>query len=279
VSHNISTRLADLLASHGDDVPLDQAAIAVALNEDPACDPAAVIDDLDTLAKATGHSPGVAPGRGMGRINEVLFRRFEFQGDHDNYHHLDNSLIHKVLGRRKGMPITLSLVYAEVARRLDIPLDGVGFPGHFVLRPRHSESPVFIDAFHQGRVLQEDQLWGLFQKTYPDAAISERAWQAMLAPVSNPAFIARICRNLKASHAMSQDAAGVARASRMLLVLEDGPEQYRDLGLALSTLGETAEATDALANYLATVPDAEDAPAITARLSMLALKTQGTRRS
>ncbi len=275
MSHTISTRLADLVAAHGDDLPLDQGAIAVAMNEDPACDPAAVVDDLDTLAKATGHSPGVAPGRGMGRINEVLFRRFEFQGDQDNYHHVDNSLIHRVLGRRRGMPITLSLVYAEVARRLDIHLDGVGFPGHFVLRPRHSESPVFIDPFHQGRVLQEDQLWGLFEKTYPDATITERAWQAMLAPVSNASFIARICRNLKASHAMSQDAAGVARASRMLMILSDGPEQYRDLGLALSNLGETAEATDALATYLATVPDAEDAAAITARLSMLSLQRSG----
>jgi regulator of sirC expression with transglutaminase-like and TPR domain len=275
VSHTISTRLADLIASYGDDVPLDQAAIAVAMEEDSKCDPAAVVDDLDTLTKATGHSPGVAPGRGMGRIHEVLFRRFEFQGDRDNYHHIDNSLIHRVLGRRRGMPITLSLVYAEVARRLDIQLDGVGFPGHFVLRPRHSESAVFIDPFHQGRVLQEDQLWGLFQATYPEATITERAWQAMLAPVSNVGFIARICRNLKASHAMRQDAAGVARASRLLLVLNEGPEQYRDLGLALSSLGETAEATDALATYLATVPEATDAAAMTARLSMLSLIPSG----
>lgn len=275
MSHTISSRLADLVHAHGDDLPLDQAAIAVAIDEDPGCDPAAVLDDLDTLARATGHSPGVAPGRGMGRINEVLFRRFEFQGDTDNYHHVDNSLIHKVLARRRGMPITLCLVYAEVAKRLDIHLDGVGFPGHFVLRPRHSESAVFIDPFHQGRVLAEDQLWGLFQQTYPDASITERAWQAMLSPVSNTGFIARICRNLKASHAMRQDAEGIARASRRLIVLGDGPEQYRDLGIALSALDDRPGATDALATYLALAPEAEDATAITARLSLLSITPSG----
>lgn len=262
-------RLEALLEEHGDDLPLDEGAIAIAQLFDPACQREHVLDDLDTLARATRFEPGVAPGRAMGRINEVLFRRFEFRGDTEQYHHPYNSFIHQVLGRRLGMPITLCLVYAEIARRLDVHLDGVGFPGHFVLRPRHAPNPVFIDAFHSGRVLQEDQLWGFFTKQYPDAAISEATWQGMMEPVSRRAFLTRIARNLRASYAMQESAEGVAKACSLLVLLEDEPEHHRDLGMSLLASGDKDGARDALATYLALRPDADDAMAVAARLTLL----------
>lgn len=262
--------LSALLDAHGEALPLAEAAIAVAVDEDPGCRPDAVREDLDTLARATGFSPGEgSPGRVMARLNEVLFSRLGFTGDVEDYHGVDNSLIHRVLGRRRGMPLTLSIVYAEVAGRLGVALDGVAFPSHFVLRPRHARAPVFIDPFHRGRLLDEDQLWGFFQQLHPGAQISEATWTTLIAPAPNRDVIARLVRNLKRSHVDRGDAAGVLRACERLLLLAPTPEEHRDRGLVLADLGRTEEARDALATYLAHRPDADDARVVALRLSML----------
>ena len=165
---------------------LDLAAAALCPAQEvyPALDPAICYRQLDDLAAAIRPNISAYPLKTIQAINHHLYTELGFSGNQIDYYEPDNSYFNRVLERRIGIPITLALVYLEVAQRLDFPMVGVGMPGHFLVRPMVEDMAVYVDPFSQGEVLFPADCLTIFQQLYGDNA----AWStAYLAPITaNP---------------------------------------------------------------------------------------------
>ncbi len=128
-------------------------------------------------------------------INNYLYEELGFTGNHSNYYDPRNSFLNEVLARRTGIPITLALVYLEIAQRIDFPMISIGMPGHFMIRPDFEDSEIFIDTFHNGDILfAEDcrqKLMNIYQQEIPYLTAS------LVPTVTKPQFIARMLNNLQ----------------------------------------------------------------------------------
>ena len=247
-----------LLQEHDADLPLDEAAACLAAEEQDDLDPQAIIASLDQLAADVRLPAGGTLTDAIARINHLLFTQLGFTGDRQTYDDPSNSLLNQVLSRRKGLPILLSLLYMEVGRRLGLDFVGVGFPSHFLIRPRQAD--FFIDPFTDGRILRSVQLQVWLSRLYPQAVIDDEVFARATADVTNRRLMLRINHNLKASHLRREDLPGAIRASERLLLLdEDIPDERQQLGQMLLAVGRREEGLAELAHYLALNPTSPDA--------------------
>ena len=202
----------------------------------------------------------------MAAINRHLFEELGYSGNHDEYYDPRNSYMNEVLSRRLGNPISLALVQMEVARRLGVPLDGVSFPGHFLVRLPVDDGVLVMDPFNRGRPLNADELRlrarPHFGEDVPDEALME-----ILNPAPPRAILVRMLRNLYALYTENGDwARGVRCADRILRLVPDNAEAVRDRGLGYSELGHRAAAHHDLGRYLQLSPEADDAEAVRNRI-------------
>ncbi len=161
------------------------------------------------------------------------------------------------MDRRTGIPITLSLVYLEIARRIDFPMVGVGMPGHFLIRPDFEDAGIWVDAFNAGEILFPEDCKELLWEIYghPVPLLPE-----FLEPVSPRQFLERMLSNLKLIYITQTDAPRALEVvDRILLLFPDSLTELRDRGILHDHLGYAQEAIDDLEAYLAQVPEAEDA--------------------
>ncbi len=259
--------LAALVGAHHDDLPLDQATALVAVDdgapgaEDPAAAVQAVCGQLDALARGIVLREGASVYEGLARLRLALFEgEAAFKGDVHDYHAVENSWLPRVLARRRGIPITLSVVLIEVARRAGLPLVGVGFPGHFLVRPAVADPPFWIDPFRGASVRNEAELRLLYLELSDGKPPPPARWARFIAPVSNRQILVRINNNLKHSYARRGEPEGALRAVERNLVLDPlAWHERRDRGLLLLQLGRTGEGRESLRHYLAGLPDAPDA--------------------
>ncbi len=249
-----------LLAVGGEHARLDRAVALLAADEDPTADPDSVVASLDDLASRLHLPRGATTVEAVARVNTHLFGRLGFAGDLSSYDDPRNSLLHRVVERRKGLPILLSVLYMEVARRAGLPVDGVGFPGHFVVRPRDADPPFYVDPFHEGAVVRfdtlRDRLVHLVPEANRDAALRER----FLGPTGVRQILLRMTNNLRASYLRRADGLGVLRClERLLLLQPDEPSLRRDRGLLFLDLGFVDAGVHALETYLERHPDVPEA--------------------
>ena len=191
------------------------------------------------------------------RLNEVLFSEFGFRGNTDQYFDARNSFLNDVLDRRTGIPITLSVVYLEVARRIELPLVGVGLPGHFLVKYDDGAQEILLDPFHSGRLLTEDDCRAKIAEMYQGEM---RFHKALLAAVSKRQILLRMLRNLKGIYAQAKDhAKTLSVIERLLLLAPEADTELRDRGLVHFGLQRYAEARADLEAYLRRAPQASDA--------------------
>ena len=195
-------RFADLINRPDVENHLDLMIALIAQSIDPHGDVATIISAIDRLADLC---PPTFDG-----IIDTLFATGMFVGDGDDYHHLDNSLMHRVLERRSGMPITLSVLAIEVGKRLDVPIGGIGLPGHFVVRS--NESGLFADPF--GRGVRYDRA-GIIRSWRRRTGSVVDPDAAMLAPVSSRAIVLRILNNVKHSLQGGEEPTLLARLAQL----------------------------------------------------------------
>ena len=256
-------RFAELVDGRSDDLPVDLCCAWLAAEERPGLKATTVIDDLDLLAD--GVRAGATVVESVARLNQHLFSALGFKGDHESYEDPQNSLIDHVLARRRGIPILLCIVYMEVARRIEVEVDPIGFPGHFLISPSGAKPRFFIDPFNGGRILNRDALFERLKKMGAPPH-SER----FLRSVSDRYILIRVCNNLKGAYLKRQDVLGGLRATeRLLLLSEDLVEERRDRGLMLAHLGRTEEAAVDLRLYLDLRPNAPDRARIEEKLGEL----------
>ncbi|HKY09974.1 MAG TPA: transglutaminase-like domain-containing protein, partial [Candidatus Binatia bacterium] len=152
----------------GDKIDLGRAALTIALSEYPGLDVAAYLARIDQLAVEVARR---SDGSGevyncIAALNHVLFERHGFRGNSDDYYDPRNSFLNEVLERKTGIPITLSILYMEVAQRVGLALDGVGFPGHFLVKHARKNAEIVIDPFAQGDIKSRQELTRMLERLY-----------------------------------------------------------------------------------------------------------------
>ncbi len=215
---------------------LDHASLLVAAHASPGMDVGAQLDRLDDLAAR-------CPEPTLDGLRQLLFDEMRFAGDTADYSDPRNSFLDQVLDRRVGIPISLSVLMIEVGRRVGIPLEGVGMPGHFLVR--HTGGPrVLIDPFHGGRVLDADQCADMFATLFG----AEATLPASVLGGARPrAILARMLANLKRSYLDRRDPSGLIWVARLRAAIPGvGPNEMVELAQLLVNLGRFGEAADAL---------------------------------
>ena len=241
-----------------DQIDLAKAALWIAQEEYPDLDPAVSLQQLDAMADVLrDRLPAERyPLKVIKTINQYLFEELGFGGNQEDYYDPRNSFLNDVLERRSGIPLTLSFVYLALAERLDFPMVGVGMPGHFIIRPRVAEMEIYVDPFHQGEVLfQEDcekRLEQVYQRPVP-------LTPEMLPEVTPRQCLVRMLTNLKMIYLKNSNFGKAIGTINGLLVLMPGaPRELRDRGLVLYELERWQEARENLEQYLTQAQDSED---------------------
>lgn len=193
-------------------------------------------------------------------INSYLFDKLKFQGNSQDYYQADNSFLNKVIDRKIGIPITLSVVYLEVAKRLDFPMVGIGMPGHFLIRPEFEDAGIFVDAFNRGEILFEQDCQEKLNQIYQKPVKLE---SDLLAPISNKQILGRMLNNLKFIYLHRKDFnKALATMNGILKLFPRNVEELRDRGLLYYQINRWQEAALDLRFYLKIAPNSEDAPMI-----------------
>ena len=239
-----------------EEIDLARAALLLAATEYPELSIERELFRVDELAE--GVAPRMdddSPLYQLNTLSEYLFDELKFAGNHTNYYDPRNSFLNDVIERRLGIPITLSLLYIEVGKRLGVPLLGIGMPGHFVVR--HRDDPdIFVDPFHGGILLSEEECAERLKQSTQGALAWDREY---LAPVSSRAFIARMLRNLKVVYLQRRSYERVlATIDRVIALLPQDAVEFRDRGVVNYRLGNYADALEDLYVYVESgdvVPD------------------------
>jgi regulator of sirC expression with transglutaminase-like and TPR domain len=189
-------------------------------------------------------------------LREYLFEEQGFKGNRSDYFDPRNSFLSDVLDRRVGIPISLSLVLIEVGRRLDLPMEGIGLPGHFITGVRLDDAPILLDPFHGGAILTPEACRELVSKALGKRV---RLTEASFAPVGNRQFLARMLANLKGIYWRAEQWEKAVQVSDRLIVLDPkaGTER-RDRGVALAKAGQYQQGLADWERYLTEFPDAPD---------------------
>lgn len=259
------------LVAEGKDVDLARGALAIARLAYPTLDPQPWLRELDALAAGVrARVPaGAAPEDVLAVTTLHLFRECGFRGNQLDYYDPRNSFLNDVLARRAGIPISLAVVLLETGRRLGLPLEGVGFPGHFlVLLPRAGE-PLVLDPFFGGREMNAADLRARYRAFVGESAAELPA--DALVRTDTPGILARMVRNLLRVYLDREDHARALEAVDLLLVLlPESPAEIRLRGLLYEQLECFAAAVIDFRRYLDLTPDARDAEQVRARIARLA---------
>jgi regulator of sirC expression with transglutaminase-like and TPR domain len=248
-------------------IDLAEAALLVAAEEYPDLDVAACLARLDALADAARPEVdrGAEPRARLLALARFLHEDQGFCGNRTDYYDARNSYLNEVLERRTGIPITLALVYVALGKRLDLPLRGVGFPGHFLVRCA-SLTPLVLDPY-EGILLDRAECEERWRVAVPDAEFDVRA----LDPSPAPAILARLIGNLKQIHLAAQDwSRALACVERLLVLAPDSPAELRDRGLLYARLECFAAAATDLRRFLVLAPRDPSADAVRSQLLELA---------
>lgn len=263
-----------LLVAEDERLPVFEAAIAVAQDEYPALDAQAVLADVDRLAaRLRARLPADAPAlHRLRALNRYFFGELGFGGNVNDYCDRRNSYLNDVLVLRRGVPITLALLYIELATQVGLTARGVAFPGHYLVKLRMPRGEVVIDPFSGRSLSREDLDERLAPYRQRQGLVGEFETPLGLFLQAAPPrdTLARLLRNLKEIHLTAQDwPRALAVAQRLVILLPAVPDERRDRGLVWAELGRPGDAAADLQAYLDARPDADDASAVRERLHAL----------
>lgn len=264
--------LATMASLSDDAIPLAHAALLIAAEEYRGLDIPAYIGQIDRMAAAVHKRLGfeLEPLRIIEAMNAQLFDEEGFRGNTEDYYDPRNSFLNEVLDRRTGIPISLAVIYMEVAWRLNLPLVGVGMPGHFIVKYQGADAEILIDPFHGGTILSQEDCRQTLDRIYQGRIPFT---PEVLAATSRRQILVRILSNLKAVYVNQADhRRALATVERLLLISPDTPGELRDRGLLYATLHRLPQAAADLKRYLQVSPEAEDRETIVRHLRHLQMR-------
>jgi regulator of sirC expression with transglutaminase-like and TPR domain len=275
-SFQVPTALAyfESLVQSDDHFPLLEAAASLAQDEYPDLDVQQVLGDVDQLlARLKRRLPDdAAPLARLRALKQFFFSDLSFGGNVNDYYDPDNSYLNAVLRTRRGIPISLAVLWMELAQGLNLQARGVGFPGHFMLKITLPKGQVVIDPF-TGKSLSREELSERLEPYKRSSGLVgdfDVPLGLYLQPASPREIIGRMLRNLKEIHRAQEDwQRAIAVQDRLVTLFPEAWGEHRDRGLAHAEQGNTARAVRDLETYLMHAEDALDIDAIAERVAAL----------
>ncbi|MBD2076545.1 tetratricopeptide repeat protein [Phormidium sp. FACHB-592] len=243
-------------------IHLERAALYIAQEEYPELEVEAYLNALETMAADVEERLPIEfyPLKIIQTINRYLYDDLGFAGNTTDYYDPRNSFLNEVIDRRTGIPITLSLVYLAIARRVGLPMVGINMPGHFLIRPDLEDVEICVDPFHRGDILfPQDCEERLAQVYGRPVALKPSFLQA----VTTRQYLTRMLTNLKVTYIdRGKFDKALAVVDRLLLLVPNAPLELRDRGILYYRLDRPVDAQHDLEAYLSLSPTAAEAPAI-----------------
>lgn len=246
-------------------IDLLPAALLVARDEYPTLDSHHYEAVFDAHVAAIGKNldNGADAQQRLLALSRYLFEEMGFAGNHDAFYDPRNSYLNEVLDRRLGIPLSLALVQMELARRLGVPLEGVSFPGHFLVRLQVDGGLLVLDPYHRGRSIDVEELRERASPHVGHAEIDDQQLFQMLAPASHRAIVMRMLRNLMNLYQEQDDMERALRcADRAVRLAPRHADAFRERGMLYQRLGHLHAARADLGRYLAMAPHADDIEAV-----------------
>ena len=275
----------ELLARPDPEIDLARACLLIAEDAYPALDVEGYLGEIERFAGRLRARLPADPGieDRILALNEFLFADLGFKGNAKRYYDPRNSYLNEVIDRRQGIPITLAVLYSELGRRIGLALEGVSFPGHFLVRLPLRGGMLVLDPFSGGIPLDEDELRARLKRVIPPEALAtpagkvplaELPLEQFLAPATKRQVLARLLRNLKGIYREADRPDQLlAVLHRMLVVAPEAAAEWRDRGFAYERLECWRAALQDFAEYLRRDPEAPDMPEIRARISELSQRS------
>jgi regulator of sirC expression with transglutaminase-like and TPR domain len=238
--------------------PLDRAALTLALEEYPGLSIEQYLHRIDALAAQVEVLVGQdrAPINVLESLKQVLFIQEGLKGNKEEYYDPRNSYLNEVLDRKLGIPISLSIIFMEVARRIAFPVEGVGLPGHFLVKYADADREILIDPFENGKSVSQAECQELLDQIYGGSVSMQ---QSFLQPMDKKAIISRMLFNLKAIYYQREEYTKALSTVERILVINPGvASEIRDRGLLFMQTSLFSNALADLEYYLAHTAAPED---------------------
>lgn len=257
-----------LMQLDGADIKLDCAALHLAKDTHPHLDLTKYIRQLDRLAEeVAAQKPGLDAVNRYEAMQHVIAANHGFTGQHNNLFDPTNSYLNCVLERKTGLPISLSVVWIEIARRLKWPVAGVSFPGHFLVRFDDEERYILVDPFHAGRSLDLNDCCRLAEECLGKDVRVQPNW---LEPISNRDVLIRLLNNLRQAYLRRNDLPNLRNVLKRLAAAEpENGSHLCELAALHCRLGDVRRAYAHLAAYLERLPEGDDADMVQFNLQRL----------
>jgi regulator of sirC expression with transglutaminase-like and TPR domain len=262
------------LAREDDKIELARVSLMIAEDAYPSLDVEHYLAEFERLAQRLREQLPQPHGAEecVVALNQFLFDDLGFWGNTDDYYDPRNSYLNEVMDRRTGIPISLAVVYMELGRRIGLPLEGVSFPGHFLVRLRLRGGMLVLDPFTGGVPQSEDELRQRLHRVIPDGAtgpvpVTQLPIEQFLEPATNRQILARMLRNLKGIYREADKPERTLEVlNRMLLVSPEANGELRDRGYVFQRLEAFRAALQDLTTYLEREPGALDADDVRAKV-------------
>jgi len=258
VPDSVRTQFAAVMGRPDPEIELARAALLVAAEDDPSLDPENSLATLrawgDELAARV--PPASNSLQRLARLRNFMFEELGFRGDVRGFGSPENSMLHSVMERRRGVPLTLGIVFLELGWRLGLDLQAVGFPAHFLVRLAGEPEDLLLDAFDHGASVHEEDCRNILLAATGGAV----PWdESLVRSIGRRETVARLLHTLKVASLRGGDTERALRATeRLLVVFPDSASDVRDRGLLLYRLDRYRPALESLERYLALRPDAPD---------------------
>ncbi len=262
----------DILKAPRERLKLAEAALVIASEAYPQLDIAAYLQRIDELALTLRQRlrADIAPAEKLTMLNHYMFTEIGFAGNIEDYYDPRNSYLNEVIDRRLGIPITLSVLYIEVGRRLGLPLRGVSFPGHFLVKCALRDGAVVVDTYAKGAVLGIKDLQQRLRVLSGGMAVAPEAVMRLLSVAQPADIVARMLRNLKAIHNERGDKArALTTMNQVLDLCPHAADDYRERARLLEDMECFQAALKDFESYLRLEPRATDAAAVREKIAEL----------
>jgi regulator of sirC expression with transglutaminase-like and TPR domain len=277
LSGSVRQRFASEAQKPEEDLNLALAALLVAREEYPQLPVERYLSRLDLLAEETRDrlDGETAPLLVLQELLTTLYERHRFRGNREAYYDPRNSFLNDVLDRGLGIPLTLGIVLMEVGWRLGLPLEGVNFPGHFLVRFHGDAVNFLLDPYDGGALRFQDQAQELLDRVYGGMV---RVHDSFLRTARRQEMLIRLLTNLKSLYLNIRDQErALAAVERILLLRPIAPTEIRDRGVILARMGRRREALEQLEAYLNVAPEASDSQRIQGMVEELRNGEEGDR--
>jgi regulator of sirC expression with transglutaminase-like and TPR domain len=258
-------------------IELARACLMIAQDAYPGLDVDRYVGEIERMAlRLRGRMPqGVSAEERVVSLNQFLYEDLGFWGNTEDYYDPRNSYLNEVIDRKTGIPITMSVLYMELGRRIGLPLQGVSFPGHFLVRLKLRGGMLVLDPFAGGAPQSEEELRSRVKRVIPDGVAdnlpaSELPLDQFLEPATNRQILSRVLRNLKGIYRETDKPERMLDVlNRMLLVTPDASAELRERGYLYQRLECYRAALKDLTDYAEREPDAPDLDEVRSRLMEL----------